>query len=148
MPQNMVIGIVVPGYTDPMASTEAKLPRSVRKGPPITVTCECGKRRDLKYGEKWKCEGCGRQFDTRKIPLEEYAAIRRTQIRYRLFPLASCALLLVAVILFLAVGRAFSALLAVAFLLASWSMVGRPFYRSRYRRALSKNLPTWNIKAD
>ncbi|HTU86478.1 MAG TPA: hypothetical protein VMF57_12940 [Solirubrobacteraceae bacterium] len=131
-----------------MASTETELPRSVRKGPPITVTCECGERRDLKYGERWKCEGCGRRFDTRKIPLEEYAAIRRTQIRYRIVPLASSLVLLVAVILFFAVGKAFSALIAVAFLTASWSMFGRPFYRSRYRRALSKNLPTWNIKAD
>ncbi|HTX08156.1 MAG TPA: hypothetical protein VME22_06065 [Solirubrobacteraceae bacterium] len=131
-----------------MASTEVDLPRSVRKGPPITVTCECGERRDLKYGEKWKCEGCGRRFDTGKIPLEEYAAIRRTQLRYRLFPLAACLLLLVAVVLFFVAGRAFSALVAVAFLLASWSMLGRPFYRSRYRRSLSKNLPTWNIKAD
>jgi hypothetical protein len=131
-----------------MASTEAELPRSVRKGPPITVTCECGERRDLKYGERWRCEGCGRRFDTRKIPLEEYAAIRRTQIRYRIFPLASCLLLLAAVVLFFAVGRAFSLLIAVAFLLASWSLFGRPFYRSRYRQALSKNVPTWNIKAD
>ncbi len=120
----------------------------MRKGPPITVTCECGEGRDLKYGETWKCEGCGRRFDTRKIPLEEYAAIRRTQLRHRLLPLASCLFLLVAVALFFAAGRAFSALVAVAFLLASWSTFGRPFYRSRYRRALGKNLPTWNIKAD
>jgi hypothetical protein len=131
-----------------MASTETPLPRSVRKGPPITVTCECGESRDLKYGEKWKCEGCGRRFDTGKIPLEEYAAIRRTQLRYRLIPLASCLFLLVAVVLFFAAGRAFSALVAVAFLVASWSVFGRPFYRSRYRRALNQNLPTWNIKAD
>jgi hypothetical protein len=144
----MVICGLSPVTLTAMASTETDLPRSVRKGPPITVTCECGERRDLKYGERWRCEGCGRRFDTRKIPLEEYAAIRRTQIRYRVFPLVSCLLLLVAVVLFFAVGKAFSALIAVAFLLASWSMFGRPFYRSRYRRALSKNLPTWNIKAD
>ncbi|MBV9005596.1 MAG: hypothetical protein JOZ98_22110 [Solirubrobacterales bacterium] len=131
-----------------MASTEAELPRAVRKGPPITVTCECGQRRDLKYGEQWRCEGCGRRFDTRKIPLEEYAAIRRTQVRYRLFPILSGLLLLVAVILFWIEGRAFSALIAVAFLLASWSMFGRPFFRSRYRKAISKKVPTWTIKAD
>ncbi len=131
-----------------MASTEAELPRAVRKGPLITVTCECDQRRDLKYGEQWRCEGCGRRFDTRKIPLEEYAAIRRTQVRYRLFPILSGLLLLVAVILFFIVGKAFSALIAVALLLASWSMFGRPFYRSRYRKALSEKVPTWTIKAD
>jgi hypothetical protein len=131
-----------------VASDTAQLPRSVRKGPLITVTCECGEKRELRYGERWRCEGCGRRFDTNQIPLEEYAAIRRTQIRYRLFPLLAGLLLLVAVILYWINGGAFRALVAVAFLLATWGMIGRPFFRSRYRRALSKNLPTWNIKAD
>jgi hypothetical protein len=131
-----------------MAQQQAELPRSVRKGPAITVTCECGQRRELQYGERWQCEACGRKFDTNKIPLEEYAAIRRTQLRYRMLPLISGVLLLVAMILFWIEGRAFSALIAVAFLLASYSAFGRPFFRSRYRRALSKNLPTWTIKSD
>jgi hypothetical protein len=25
---------------------------------------------------------------------------------------------------------------------------GRPFFRSRYRRKLAKNLPTWDLKSD
>jgi hypothetical protein len=131
-----------------VASDQAQLPRSVRKGPLITVTCDCGKQRDLHYGEQWKCEACGQRFDTGKIPVEEYAAIRRTQVRYRLFPLFSGLLLLVAVILFWLDGGVFRALIAVAFLLASWNFFGRPFWRSRYRRALSKNTPTWTIKSD
>ena len=131
-----------------MASTQAELPRSVRKGPLITVKCECGKKRELHYGEQWKCEGCGRRFDTNKIPIEEYAAIRRTQIRYRLFPLVAGIFLLAAVILVWVQGRAFSALAVVAFFVASWGVFGRPFYRSRYRRALSKATPTWTIKSD
>lgn len=131
-----------------MASEQAELPRAVRKGPLITVKCECGQRRELHYGEQWKCESCGRRFDTRKIPIEEYAAIRRTQIRYRLFPLVAGVLLLIAVILFWINGRAFSALVAVTFLLASWAFFGRPFFRNRYREALAKNTPTWTIKGD
>ena len=131
-----------------MAQKQADLPRSVRKGPAITVTCECGRRRDLQYGERWKCDGCGRRYDTNKIPVEEYAAIRRTQVRYRLFPLISCLLLLAAVIGFWIAGRAFTAVIAVVFLAASYGVFGRPFFRSRYRRAMSKSLPTWEIKAD
>lgn len=130
------------------ASNQTELPRSVRKGPLITVTCECGQKRELHYGERWRCEDCGRRYDTGKIPLEEYAAIRRTQMRYRLVPLLSGLFLLAAMIAFFIAGGVFSALVAVAFVVASWSMFGRPFFRSRYRRALSKNLPTWNIKAD
>jgi Flp pilus assembly protein TadB len=131
-----------------MGTTEAKLPRSVRKGPLITVTCECGQRRMLRYGERWQCEGCGRNFDTHEIPLEEYAAIRQKQLRYRMFPLLSGLLLLVAVILYWINGGAFQALIAVAFLIAAWGMFGRPFFRSRYRRKLTENLPTWTIKGE
>ncbi len=131
-----------------MASGQAELPRSVRKGPPITVTCECGQKRDLQYGEQWKCEGCGRRYDTRKIPLEEYAAVRRTQLRYRLIPLVAGLVLLAAMIVFFIAGSAFTALVLVAFVGASWVMFVRPFFRTRYRKSLGKSLPTWNLKAD
>ena len=131
-----------------MASGEAQLPRSVRKGPPITVTCECGQKRDLQYGEQWQCEGCGRSYDTRKIPLEEYAAIRRTQLRYRLIPLIAGLILLGAMIVFFIAGSAFTALVLIAFVGASWVMFVRPFFRTRYRKSLGKNLPSWNLKAD
>lgn len=131
-----------------MPATEAKLPRAVRKGPLITVTCECGQKRELRYGERWRCESCGRRFDTGKIPLEEYAAIRRTQLRYRLFPLAAGLLLLVGAVVFFLTGRVYGALIAVPFLLASWATFGRPFWRAKYRRALAENLPTWEIKSD
>jgi hypothetical protein len=131
-----------------MASGQAELPRSVRKGPPITVTCECGQKRDLQYGEQWQCEGCGRSYDTRKIPLEDYAAIRRTQLRYRLIPLIAGLILLAAMIVFFIAGSAFSGLVLIAFVGASWVMFVRPFFRTRYRKSLGKNLPTWNLKAD
>jgi hypothetical protein len=51
-------------------------------------------------------------------------------------------------IVFFIEGRTFAAVVAIPFLLASWSLFGRPFYRSRYRRALSKGVPSWDIKAD
>lgn len=131
-----------------MESGQVELPRSVRKGPPITVTCECGQKRDLQYGEQWRCEGCGRSYDTRKIPLEEYAAVRRTQLRYRLIPLVAGLVLLAAMIVFFIAGSAFTALVLVAFVGASWVMFVRPFFRTRYRKSLGKSLPTWNLKAD
>src|SRR5215204_1128307 len=43
-------------------------PGAVLKGPPITLTCECGQKRDLPYGERWRCEQCGRTSDTNRIP--------------------------------------------------------------------------------
>ena len=58
----------------------------VLRGPPIAVTCECGEKRDLRYGEDWVCESCGRRWDTRQIPAEQYETIRRTQLRFRVLP--------------------------------------------------------------
>ena len=63
-------------------------PGSVVKGPPITVTCECGERHDLFYGERWTCPSCGRAYDTHNIPEHEYAGIRNLQRRYRAVPIA------------------------------------------------------------
>jgi hypothetical protein len=128
-----------------MGPEAAELPRSVRKGPLITLTCDCGQRRELHYGERWRCEGCGRTWDTHNIPLEEYAAIRRTQVRYRLVPIVCGLLLLAGVTLFFVSGRAYGALIVVPFLLASWNMFGRPVFRRKYRQAIGKNRPTWKI---
>src|SRR3954469_23378455 len=61
-------------------------PGSVLGGPPIAVTCECGEKRDLRYGEAWTCERCGRRWDTNQIPREDYEAVRRTQLRFRVLP--------------------------------------------------------------
>ena len=58
------------------------------KGPPITVTCECGRTRELAYGERWECEGCGRGWDTGRIPPDQYEEIRRLSLRYRAVPVA------------------------------------------------------------
>src|SRR5918995_1731401 len=63
-------------------------PGSVTKGPPITVTCECGERHELFYGERWTCPACGRSYDSRNIPEDEYAAIRSLQRRFRALPIA------------------------------------------------------------
>ena len=95
-------------------SGEAAVPRSVRRGPPITIACECGERRDLHYGERWMCEKCGRTWDTRKIPLEEYAQLCRTQARFRWLPLAAAALVVASLIALVVLGQAFGGILLAA----------------------------------
>jgi len=62
-------------------------PGAVTKGPPITVTCDCGERHELFYGERWTCPGCARAYDSGQIPAEEYAQIRRVQLHFRAIPL-------------------------------------------------------------
>jgi hypothetical protein len=129
---------------DPVPTT---IPRSVRRGPPITLTCECGETRHLRYGDRWTCEKCARSWDTAKIPVDQYAAIRSTQLRFRRAPIAISVLALAAVIACIVVGKALGGLLVVAILATSWSMFFRPLHRRRYREALA-DLPTWQIEPD
>src|SRR3954454_4120268 len=63
-------------------------PGSGLGGPPLAVTCECGSKHDVRYGEAWTCERCGRRWDTNQIPREDYEVIRRTQLRFRVLPVA------------------------------------------------------------
>ncbi len=128
-------------------SSETAIPRSVRRGPKITLTCRCGERNYVRYGDVWSCPRCGRTWDTRKIPIEEYAELRRTQLRYRRIPLAVSVISLVCVVVFIVLGKAFAGLILVAFAATAWSMFVRPLHNKRYRRALA-DLPSWKIDPD
>ena len=125
----------------------AGVPRSVRRGPPITVTCDCGERRDLRYGERWTCEKCGKTWNTNRIPMEQYAAIRATQMRYRRIPIAISIFALAAVIACILVGKALGGLLVIGILATTWSMFFRPIHRRKYREAIAE-LPTWKLKPE
>ncbi|HZE03922.1 MAG TPA: hypothetical protein VE127_01790 [Solirubrobacteraceae bacterium] len=129
------------------ASGTDSLPRSVRHGPRITLTCDCGERRYLRYGERWTCEECGKTWNTARIPVEQYAAIRATQLRFRRVPLAISAVALLCVVAFIIVGKALGGLIIVALLATTWSMFFRPIHRRRYRQALA-DLPSWKIKPE
>jgi hypothetical protein len=124
-----------------------ELPRSVRRGPKITLTCECGERHQLHYGESWRCEKCGRNWNTNRIPVEQYAAIRATQLRYRRVPVAIAMFALVTVVLSIILGRAVGGLLLAGVLATTWNIFFRPIHRKKYREALAE-LPTWQIKPD
>lgn len=128
-------------------STADGVPRSVRRGPKITLDCDCGERRYLRYGERWTCERCRKTWNTNRIPLEQYAAVRAMQLRYRRVPLALSVLALACVIAFIVVGKALGGLIIVALLATTWTMFFRPLHRRRYREALGE-LPSWKIKPD
>jgi len=126
---------------------EADLPRSIRRGPPITIGCECGERRDLHYGERWTCEKCGRTWNTRRIPLEDYATLRRMQLRYRRVPLAVAAIVIAALIALVILGKAFSGILLFGLAAIGWNTYGRPYWKRRYLRAI-ENRPSWTIEPE
>jgi hypothetical protein len=122
-------------------------PGAVLKGPPITVTCECGEKRDLPYGERWQCESCGRTWDTGRIPREQYDAIRRLSMRFRALPIAFGSFVAAVAIFFTLTGNVFSVFFLLPIALTAWFVLLRPLHRKRYRQAV-KTLPRWELRAD
>ena len=122
-------------------------PGAVLRGPPIAITCECGEKRDLGYGEDWTCESCGRRWNTNQIPAEQYEAIRRTQLRYRVLPVGFGLLVASTAIFFTLTGNIFSVFVLLPLSMLIWFYFLRPFHRRRYRRAVAE-LPRWELHPD
>jgi hypothetical protein len=122
-------------------------PGAVLGGPPIAVTCECGVKHDVRYGDAWTCEQCGRRWDTNQIPREEYDIVRRTQLRYRALPVALGLLVAGLAIFFTLTGNVFSVFFLLPVALTGWFTLLRPVHRRRYRRAIA-NLPRWDLRPD
>ena len=115
------------------------------RGPPISVTCKCGEKRDLRYGEAWRCERCGRRWNTAQIPSEQYEVIRRTQLRFRVLPVVYGLVVLALAMFFTLTGNIFSVFVLLPLALMIWFYFVRPFHRRRYRRAIAE-LPRWDLR--
>jgi hypothetical protein len=122
-------------------------PGAVTKGPPITVTCECGERRELFYGERWSCPNCGRAYDSAQIPADEYAQIRRVQLRFRAVPIALGLTVAALAIVFTLTGNILGVFFLLPVALVAWFVFIRPTHRKRYRAAIAE-LPRWDLRAD
>jgi hypothetical protein len=126
---------------------EREKPGAITKGPPITLTCECGEKRELSYGERWDCEKCGRSWNTNRIPHEQYEEIRKLSLRYRALPIAFGALVAALAIFFTLTGNIFSVFFLLPVALTTWFVFLRPLWRKRYRQAV-RMLPKWELRPD
>ena len=122
-------------------------PGSVLRGPPITITCECGEKRNLRYGEEWQCERCGKRWDTRQIPAEQYEAIRRLQWRFRIVPIVLGVLVAALAIFFTLTGNIFNVFVLLPLAMVVWFSFVRPAHQRRYRRAIA-DLPRWELRPE
>lgn len=122
-------------------------PGAVLRGPPIAITCECGEKRDLAYGESWACERCGRRWNTEQIPSDHYQAIRRTQLRFRVLPVAYGLLVAGTALFFLLTGNVFSMFILLPLGTMAWFLLIQPVHRRRYRRAIA-GLPRWTLSPE
>ena len=120
-------------------------PGSVLRGPPITITCECGEKRSLHYGEEWQCERCGKRWDTRQIPAEQYDAIRRLQWRFRVVPITLGLAVAALAIFFTLTGNIFNVFVLLPLAMMIWFVFLRPVHQRRYRQAIS-DLPRWALR--
>ena len=127
--------------------SQAAVPRSIRRGPLITLTCECGERRELHYGEQWQCENCGRTWNTNRIPIEQYAQIRGTQLRLRRVLLALLALAVASVVVFVLIGRILGGIMLVAICALAWRQYIWPRQKQRYLESIDER-PSWEIEPD
>jgi hypothetical protein len=122
-------------------------PGTVLKGPPISVRCDtCDERRHLAYGEVWECS-CGRRWNTAQIDAEEYARLRRVQLRFRVLPVCLGVGTSLLALFFLFTGNSFSLFILLPCALIGWGMLLRPVHRRRYAMALGK-LPRWELRPE
>jgi hypothetical protein len=122
-------------------------PGTILRGPPITISCNCGEKRDLRYGEAWTCESCGRRWNTAQIPPEQYGAIRQTQLRYRVLPVVYGLLVAAIALFFLLTGNTFSLFVLLPVGTMVWFIFIQPVHRRRYRRAIA-DLPRWKLNPE
>jgi Flp pilus assembly protein TadB len=111
--------------------------------PPITIRCECGESRDVAYGDRWRCERCGRSWNTQQIPAEEYDGLLRRMRRHKVEALAATAIAVAVMVPLIAVVSERFILLTPA-LLAAWLFFLLPFWRRRYRRT-ARSAPRWEL---
>ena len=111
--------------------------------PPITIRCECGNTRDVAYGGRWRCEACGRSWNTAQIPAEEYEGLLRRVRRHKLEALAMT-VIAAAVMIPLIVVVSSRFILLVPMVMAAWLFVVLPFWRRRYRRT-ARSAPRWEL---
>ena len=116
------------------------------RGAPVTIRCECGRVEHVPYGERWRCEDCGRRWNTNQIPAEEYWGIMREMRKFRLVAIAAAVVIaLIFVVLALVVSR--SVLILLPLVLGGWYIWYMPWWRRKVRQR-ARRLPTWELRPE
>jgi len=117
--------------------------------PRITLRCDCGRSEAyVAYGERWTCESCGRTYDTKGIPAEDFEAIETLRRRYRIAGYAGVSLVAAFVLILALTAQEFQLFIGLPFILLVWFTYVRPFMRTRYRRRVGELQRTWTLKAE
>jgi hypothetical protein len=117
-----------------------------RSAPKITITCDCGEKHKLAYGDDYVCE-CGRAWSTKQIPAADYEAIRALDRRYRRMGwigIGGFALICIAV----GLTRPISLLFLIPAGMMTWFTLFRPMVRRRHWRAIQALTRRWTLRAE
>jgi hypothetical protein len=95
------------------------------------------------YGDRWRCERCGRSWNTQQIPPEEYDGLLRRVRRHKIEAVAATAIAVAVMVPLVTVVSERFILLTPA-LLAAWIFFLVPFWRRRYHRT-ARNAPRWEL---
>lgn len=116
------------------------------QGPPITIRCDCGVAKLVRYGDAWECPECGRRWNTAQIPAAEYEGLLRRLRRYKVELLSiTLAVLVVFLPLIVFVDQSFVFLAALAAFALVFGYL--PFWRRRIRRAAA-DAPRWELEPE
>ena len=125
-----------------------ELPGSALRGPLLTITCTCGRKHKARFGDQWTCEGCGRTWDTKRLPRDEYEAVRRLQLRYRMLPVLFGLLVVGLAALFTLTGNAGAVVLLLPLALICWFTFLRDAHRRRFRDAVAARRREWRLRGE
>ena len=112
---------------------------------PITIRCDCGETHRAELGDEVECS-CGRRYDTSTLPETDVFAVRRAQLRMKLY--VTLGLIFVAgltVIGFVLWGIKGAALVGPLTALVWFRLLGPPLRRHVFRGA--GELPSWKLGA-
>jgi hypothetical protein len=113
------------------------------RGAPITIRCDCGEQRPVRYGDSWTCQSCGRTWNTADIPADEYWGAMRAVRRYKVAVWGITAAVL-AVFLPLALLVALQYFVFAILILGAFYFFVLPRWRGRVL-AQSQNRPSWKL---
>ncbi|HEX5191389.1 MAG TPA: hypothetical protein VFW09_01190 [Solirubrobacteraceae bacterium] len=126
----------------------AERPGAALRGPLLTITCTCGRKQQLRFGDQWTCEDCGRVWDTNRLPRDEYEAIRRLQLRYRMLPVLFGLVVVGLAALFTLTGNAGAVVLLLPLALICWFTFLRNAHRRRFRDKVATRRREWRLRGE
>lgn len=129
-----------------LRSAGRERPGAALHGPPVTITCACGRRQSVRYGDSWTCESCGQTWDTTRIPRDDYDEIRRLQLRFRLVPILLGLVVVGLAVFFTVTGSPGAIVLLLPIALLTWFAFLRDAHRRRYHGAIAARQRKWTLR--